>query len=143
MDIRRFLILAFALALATVGLMLFVLPKPLAPPQGSQTLPYQFTVADNPGVDLGTDVFRLGQVTPGGSSWRTLTIENTITSIAADNRTVRRAKVYAIGKGARWLVLEPSVVTLPAEVKVTLKVSSSAELGIYRGVIVVEPLPPE
>ena len=143
MELRRFLVLAFVAMLLTVGALFFFLPRSPALPPGAQTLPYRFSVADGPGIDAGTDVFRLGQVAPGGTSWRTLSIENTITSIAPDNKTVRRARVYAIGNGARWLTFEPSFVTLPASVKVTLGAPDSAEKGLYKGVIVVESLPPE
>lgn len=142
MELRRFIILAVTLALVTVGAVLLIaLPKPEPLPPGAQTVPYLFSVGESSGVDVSTDIFRLGQVIPGaGAASRALTIEPSITSIGVGNASVSRARVYAQGRGSEWITIEPSSLELPGSVTVTLKTPRSAEHGTYRGVLVVVPL---
>jgi len=143
MELKRFIILAVVLALTTVGAVLLVLPKAPPIPAGAQTIPYLFMIGADPGFDLPTDIFRLGQVTPGGSSSRSITIEPSITSVGQDNASVRYARVYVQGKGSQWIRVEPSVTELPGTVKFTLSPPRSAEEGSYRGTVVVVPFTPE
>ncbi len=111
-------------------------------PDGTQSIPYLFVIADVPGVDTRKDVFRLGQLGPGGASWRTLQVEAGIGSMTQEAQAKRQVLVLARGKGSEWIIIQPSITTLPAEVNISLRPSLDAPLGTYQGTLYVVPYSP-
>ncbi len=103
-------------------------------PKGTQELPYLFHVAEHPGVDVGTDLFRLGALTPGGVATRTFSAADPLSD------TMTRFAVSAIGPGSEWFSFEPQVLALPGTVTVTLHVPEDADYDTYEGVIALVPI---
>ncbi len=140
---RLWLVVAGALVagLVTAGAVYFSLNPHEEFPDGTQSLPYFFSVGETPGVDTGTDIFRLGRVTPTGSSWRSLSIEASVSSAVTEAQAVRRVVIVARGDGSAWIAAEPAIVTLPAQVNITLRAPLDAAFGEYRGTLYVVPYP--
>jgi len=142
MKLPALLFLLCMTVIITVGLvgLMYYLQGSAPLPKGTRTLAYMFTVNDTVGVDVGTDMLRLGAVKPGDSSWRTVTISDAISQAVVSNQTVKAVRVTSRGQGSEWLSIQPSVVELPGNVLVNLTVPTNAKYGTYRGELVVIPV---
>jgi hypothetical protein len=132
-----FLFLAVAL-LTSIGVYLLA-QRSAEFPDGTQSIPYTFSIGENPGVDVGTDVFRLGQVRPGGSSWRELSIGPSGGDALANEAERPEYAVVARGAGSTWLIIEPAIIKVPGNVNITLAAPETAEMGRYEGLLYVVP----
>lgn len=131
------LVLVFAAIIVSGATVLLHELRKSALPPDTTGVPYLFTVSESLGVDVGTDIFRLGALKPGTSSYRSLSISDAFMQTTGNQYRVR---VWARGKGSEWLIIEPSEATTPAEVRVTAAPPAEAPLGEYRGYIYVTRL---
>lgn len=134
-----FLLGAAAVLTALVVFMFYSYERHVTPPN-TRTLPYMFSVAEVAGVDVGTDLFRLGAVPPGSAAHRTLHVSDPFDFESGEPRMVR---ITAKGQGSEWLVIEPSEALLPLDAKITVRVPDDAPLGTYEGLLYVTTLPTE
>jgi hypothetical protein len=137
--VGRVVALVVLVALLTGGLVYFLSVERDEFPPGTQSVPYRFSVAADPGVDTGTDIFRLGQVAPGGKSWRALSLARAELPFAEPSESAQRYAIVARGPGSAWIYPEPNVVTLPADVNISLMPPLDAEYGTYEGMLYVVP----
>ena len=147
MKLGTLILYALLASAITAGILLVIynVTRPELVP-GTQVLPYEFSVADYPGIDVGIDIFRLGAVTPSASSFRTLSITDPYAGVLNDTATAQQAKrvrIVAVGEGSRWITIVPSVTLVPAVVNVSVAVPPDAKHDVYKGALLVipEPLP--
>ena len=133
------LVLAFCVMLVTVSVVYTLVKSKETFPPGTQSMAYQFTIDSVPGVDTRRDIFRLGQVTPGGSSWRLLSIDAGLGSMTREEQGMRQVIVVARGDGAQWLLITPGLLTLPGDANISLRPSLDAPVGTYSGILHVVP----
>jgi hypothetical protein len=129
MRLSRVLVLLCVVALLSVAVAFFFFSYANRLPAGTKHLPYLFHISSTPGIDAGTDIFRLGAVQPGGVSYRSLILGGTGDVVT----------VFVRGEGSEWLSVEPPSAVLPANVTITLSAPGDAAVGSYRGEILVLP----
>ena len=141
MKIQHLIVLLVAVAAITSAAMLVTFNlSQRAIVKNAQSLPYVFYVNSTIGVDVGTDMLRLGAITPGSQAYRGVFIKDTLAEAAVSNQTVRQVRFAAQGQGSEWITFKPEVLSLPGEVKVTVSVPVGTKYGVYRGSILVIPL---
>ena len=139
MNLVRVLALLVLAAIITVGLTLIFVNPEDALPKGTQSVAYVYSVAEAPGFDVASDIFRLGAVTPGGSSAsRSLTIDDPLG--AALNRSTKFVRILAEGEGSEYLVIDPQQTAVPVIVNITVKVPPGTPYGEYKGNLLIIPL---
>jgi hypothetical protein len=139
MNLTRLLFFLLTVAVLTSAVTYFYHAYEQQPPKGTRVLPYLFSVNDTVGVDVGTDIFRLGQLQPGSSSSRALTISETISSADLDGKA-KRFRIEMRGKGSEWMEASPVEVSVPGSVNISVSVPVGAPYGYYRGSILVIPV---
>jgi hypothetical protein len=132
MKLSHVIILLVCAALLTVSAVLFVFSLQTKLPAGTRTLPYLFQVSEYPGIDAATDIFRLGAIPPGSSSYRTIELADPL-------NTSRTVTVMVRGKGAEWLAVTPPTLTLPGVITITASPPADARIGAYKGQILIIP----
>lgn len=146
MKLSSLIITLVLAAILSAGLVMLVFAmQQNIVPKGTSIIPYMFAVNKSVGFDLGTDMLRLGALSPGTNGWRNISVKDSLADVIVSNKSVsnnlvRKVRVEIRGEGKEWMLVEPAVLTLPGDVTVSVSVPSDASYGFYRGELLFIPL---
>lgn len=136
MKLSVLIALMLALALVSSGSVYLIYKHSDITPPALQKVPYYFKVNSTIGFDVGNDLLRLGQLTPGSQSSRNLSIKDTVAEITG-KPSVDSVTFMAKGSGSEWITFDPPIVTLPGDVSIIVSPPADAKIGVYKGEILV------
>jgi|APSaa5957512622_1039677.scaffolds.fasta_scaffold04969_5 hypothetical protein len=128
MQKRNKIIILSLLTLTIISILI------ISQPIEKQKIPTRLIVAEHPGFDLGPGNINIGQISPGGSARRNITIENTqifptITTIRSSGET---SKFIIVSENN--FMLQPNEST---NIMITGHAPSDTPYGDYRGDIII------
>lgn len=144
MKLARVLTILFVAAIlaSLLGWFVYSFTKEKALPEGTQKIDYQFSVAAEFGVDVKSDILRLGTLQPASQAHRSLIIQDSLAALASNdsNAPKHQVRIVAIGAGSQWISANPVVVTVPGDSIIQVSVPQNAAFGTYRGTLLVIPI---
>lgn len=129
MKLAKLIALILLCAALTIAAVYAVLVFEIAPASNTQSTEYLFYVNQSIGFDVESDIMRLGEITPGATARRAITIQD---PSATSVRTVFS------GPGSEWLRASPQpaeFVNGSTEIVISVHPPQNASYGTYRGSI--------